>query len=114
MSIDNQITPNVKNLDIQNAYKNACATASLLMLNITSKRKVSKRKFNNFKGCFILLFVLTGNRREFTNHSGLVKSVKDWVGTNAVSPTEEVSKRGLELFDVYQKEMIQCELINDA
>lgn len=114
MSIENQITPNVKNLDIHNAYRNTCSSASALILNITSKRKVNKRDFNSFKGCFILLFVLTGNRREFNDHSELVKSVKDWVGINVTSPTVDIAKCGLDLFDTYQKQMIQCELINDG
>jgi len=113
MSLDNQITPNVKNLDIHNAYINTCSTASALILNITSKRKVNKKVFNNFKGCFISLFVLTGQRREFNNLESLVKRVSDWVNVNITSPTEQQARDGILLFTEYQKEMIRCELIND-
>ncbi|MFA5248753.1 MAG: hypothetical protein WC415_06120 [Patescibacteria group bacterium] len=112
MQNDNQITKAVDNDEIKTVHNRCCASASNLILNLTSKRKIKKLDFNSFKGTFTHLFLLTSNRRELENEQ-LVSSIKDWVFTDSITPNATFAKEGIDLFFEYQKLIRSLKIIND-
>ena len=112
MSNEN-LTPDPKNADLYRAYYKCCANASQLRVSVTCKTKVSKTAFNRFKKAFDFLFMLSGNRREMDDYKDLVSNTKEWLLEHSRIPTAELTRSGLDLFDDYQKAIIENQLIND-
>ena len=113
MSHENLITPDVKNADLYRAYFRCCAHASKLRFSVTSKPIINKTAFNGFKRTFDFLFMLSGNRRELNDYSELVERTKEWLMTSSTIPSISLANKGIELFDEFQKVMIETQLVND-
>lgn len=113
MSNENLITPDVKNADLYRAYFRCCAAASRLRFSVTCKAKVNKTAFNGFKKTFDFLFMLSGNRREFNESEDLITKTKEWLNKRSNIPSFDLASNGIELFDEYQKVMIETLLVND-
>ena len=113
MSTESLITPDVKNADLYRAYFKCCAAASRLRFTVTCKSKVNKTAFNGFKRSFDFLFMLSGNRREFNDYEELIKNTKEWLVKRSNIPSTALASSGIELFDEYQKVMIEALLVND-
>jgi hypothetical protein len=57
--------------------------------------------------------MLSGNRREFNDYEELVKNTKEWLIKRSSIPSITLASSGIELFDEYQKVMIETQLVND-
>jgi len=108
------IRADVKNRRLTDAYYSSCYYASRLRVYITSKDKVSKVAFRNFKGAFDYLFQISYNRMEFKGHEELIKKVHVWLISKNKKPNVVFVENGLSLFDEYQKAINDLSLISDS
>lgn len=108
------ITPEVRNRGLADAYYSTCYASSKLRVKITTRAKVSKAAFRDFKAAFDYLFQITWTRRELKEFNELSTTVKNWLSEKHISPSSAYIEHGLSLFDKYQIAMIESNLISDG
>lgn len=111
--IDNGIRPDIKNSSIITAHNDVCDCSNTLWQNITTRQKISKSKFNQFKKCFGKLYIITANRRDLADMDELIKRSFTWINKEVQKPDKEDAKQGISLFFEYQKMLMQKSLLND-
>jgi len=108
------IQADVKNKRLTDAYYTSCFHASRLRVKLTTRNRISKATFKEFKSAFDYLFQISSNRKEFKNSGSLIDDISNWLMIKTSHVERDYVVSGLMLFYKYQKAMNDLNLINDS
>lgn len=108
------ISPDVKNKRLTDAYYSSCYYASQLRVKLSFRSRIPKSTFRHFKGSFDYLYQISCNRSQLEHHTDLIYKVKQWLLVKNTNIHNDYVELGIELFDEYQKAMIDNNMITDS